>query len=163
MLMLCCFLLASREQRVSGLRFSEKTRWFYQQSFKLSSSLIEGFHTIRAWCSESWWRWCGNRDPHQLAVHAGIHREHVLKQSFQIFLAAPTATLRRRMRVDFMEEPGIDGGGILREWVHLICNEVFSDSLGLFALTNSSAHEGYWINRDAATRCQDAHEVSRSP
>uniref|UniRef100_K3W795 HECT-type E3 ubiquitin transferase n=1 Tax=Globisporangium ultimum (strain ATCC 200006 / CBS 805.95 / DAOM BR144) TaxID=431595 RepID=K3W795_GLOUD len=86
---------------------------------------------------------------------AGIHREHVLKQSFQIFLTAPTATLRRRLRVDFMEEPGIDGGGILREWIHLICNQVFSDKLGIFQLTNSSAHQGYWISRNAGKHCRN--------
>ncbi|KAF1335684.1 hypothetical protein FI667_g1254, partial [Globisporangium splendens] len=118
-------------QRVACLGFSEKVRWFYQQSLKLSSSLVEGFHTIR------------------------IHREHVLKQSFQIFLTAPTATLRRRLRVDFMEEPGIDGGGILREWIHLICNQVFSDKLGVFQLTNSSAHQGYWISRNAGKHCRN--------
>lgn len=86
---------------------------------------------------------------------SGIHREHVLKQSFQIFLTAPTATLRRRLRVDFMEEPGIDGGGILREWIHLICNQIFLDSLGIFQLTNSTAHQGYWINRNAAKQCRN--------
>ena len=92
-------------------------------------------------------------------VCAGIHREHVLKQSFQIFLTAPTATLRRRLRVDFMEEPGIDGGGILREWIHLICNQVFSDKLGIFQLTNSTAHQGYWISRNAGKHCRNHLQV----
>lgn len=64
------------------------------------------------------------------------------------------------MRVDFMEEPGVDGGGILREWVHLICDELFAAPLGLFAPTHSSAHSGLWIRRaGAAPRSQETLEV----
>lgn len=55
--------------------------------------------------------------------------------------------LRRRLRVDFVDEPGIDGGGILREWMQLLCQELFTESRGLFVTTNSVYHHGYWINR----------------
>ncbi|CAH0477350.1 unnamed protein product [Peronospora belbahrii] len=109
--------------RVATLTFSEKAQWFYQYSVKLSFSIMDGYHTIQ------------------------IHRNRVLNQSMSFFLAAPSATLRRRLRVNFIEEVGIDGGGILREWLHLVCTQMFSEALGLFSHTSSTAHQGYWINR----------------
>ncbi|KAG6609405.1 uncharacterized protein IUM83_00497 [Phytophthora cinnamomi] len=115
--------------RVSGLAFSEKAQWFYQYSLKLSSSIVDGYHTIR------------------------IHRDKVLKQSMTLFMSAPSGTLHRRLRVDFMDEAGVDGGGILREWLHLVCSQLFDDAPGLFTLTSSSAHQGYWINRTATGKC----------
>ncbi|KAH7479101.1 E3 ubiquitin-protein ligase SMURF1 [Phytophthora ramorum] len=115
--------------RVSTLPFSEKAQWFYQYSLKLCSSIVDGYHTIR------------------------IHRDRVLKQSMTLFMSAPDATLHRRLRVDFMDEVGVDGGGILREWLHLVCSQLFAESLGLFTLTSSAAHQGYWINRTATGKC----------
>eukprot|EP00644_Phytophthora_capsici_P002252 jgi/Phyca11/114730/e_gw1.27.204.1 len=111
--------------RVSTLAFSEKAQWFYQYSLKLCSSIVDGYHTIR------------------------IHRDKVLKQSMALFMSAPNGTLHRRLRVDFVDEVGVDGGGILREWLHLVCSQLFAEAPGIFTRTNSSAHQGYWINRTA--------------
>ncbi|KAG2763239.1 hypothetical protein Pcac1_g25091 [Phytophthora cactorum] len=71
--------------RASTLDFSEKAQWFYQYSLKLCSSIVDGYHTIR------------------------IHRDRVLKQSMNLFMSAPSGTLHRRLRVDFMDEAGVDG------------------------------------------------------
>lgn len=60
---------------------------------------------------------------------------------------ASAMVLRRRLRVDFLDEPGVDGGGILREWLQLLCKELFADSRDLFTTTNSPQHHGYWIKR----------------
>ncbi|KAL7691329.1 putative HECT domain, Zinc finger, RanBP2-type, HECT, E3 ligase catalytic domain-containing protein [Plasmopara halstedii] len=109
--------------RASTLSFLEKTQWFYQYSLKLCPSIVDGHHTIR------------------------IHRDRVIEQSMALFMSTPIGTLHRRLRVDFMGEAGVDGGGLLREWLHLVCNELFSETQGLFTLTSSSAHQGYWILR----------------
>ncbi|CAI5745279.1 unnamed protein product [Peronospora destructor] len=116
---------------VAALTFSKKVQWFYRYSLKLSFSITDGFHTIR------------------------IHRDKVLKQSVALFLSVPSATLHRRLRVDFMEEVGVDGGGILREWLHLICSQLFAEPLGLFSLTSATAHQSYWINRAATKKSTD--------
>ncbi|KAL3673557.1 hypothetical protein V7S43_001262 [Phytophthora oleae] len=121
--------------RVSTLTFSEKAQWFYQYSLKLCSSLMVGYHTIR------------------------IHRDKVLKQSMTLFMSAPNGTLHRRLRVDFMDEVGVDGGGILREWLHLVCSQLFAETPGLFTLTSSSAHQGYWISRTATGKCSKQLEM----
>ncbi|KAG3233709.1 hypothetical protein PI124_g21220 [Phytophthora idaei] len=121
--------------RASTLAFSEKAQWFYQYSLKLCSSIVDGYHTIR------------------------IHRDRVLKQSMNLFMSAPSGTLHRRLRVDFMDEAGVDGGGILREWLHLVCSQLFAEAPGLFALTSSSAHQGYWINRTPTEKFTKQLEV----
>ncbi|CAH0489338.1 unnamed protein product [Peronospora farinosa] len=116
---------------VAALTFSKKVQWFYRYSLKLSSSIANGFHTIR------------------------IHRDRVLKQSVTLLLSVPSATLHRSFRVHFMEEVGVDGGGILREWLHLICSQLFAEPLGLFSLTSSTVHQGYWINRTATKKSNE--------
>ncbi|ETP35555.1 hypothetical protein, variant 1 [Phytophthora nicotianae P10297] len=121
--------------RASTLVFSEKAQWFYQYSLKLCSSIVDGYHTIR------------------------IHRDRVLKQSMNLFMSAPSGTLHRRLRVDFMDEAGVDGGGILREWLHLVCSQLFAEAPGLFTLTSSSAHQGYWFNRTSAEKCTKQLEM----
>lgn len=115
--------------RIAAMPFAEKAQWFYQYALKTCSTIVDGYHTIR------------------------IHREKVLKQSLDLIMAAPTSTLHRRLRVDFMDEAGVDGGGILREWLHLVCNDLFAEQQGLFKLTNSSSHQGYWIHRTHAKKC----------
>ncbi|KAF4047304.1 HECT domain-containing protein [Phytophthora infestans] len=121
--------------RASTLAFSEKAQWFYQYSLKLCSSIVEGYHTIR------------------------IHRDRVLKQSMNLIMSAPSGTLHRRLRVDFVDEAGVDGGGILREWLHLVCSQLFAEAPGLFTLTSSSAHQGYWINRTSTGKCTKQLEM----
>ncbi|GMF46440.1 unnamed protein product [Phytophthora fragariaefolia] len=76
-----------------------------------------------------------------------------------LFMSAPSGTLHRRLRVDFMDEVGVDGGGILREWLHLVCSQLFTEAPGLFTPTSSSAHQGYWINRTTTGKCTKQLEV----
>jgi hypothetical protein len=82
----------------------------------------------------------------------GIRRENVLDESMNLLSKASAMVMRRRLRVDFVDEPGIDGGGILREWLQLLCQELFAESRGLFATANSSQHHGYWIKRTNDTQ-----------
>ncbi|DBA03296.1 TPA: hypothetical protein N0F65_011655 [Lagenidium giganteum] len=118
-------------ERASSRPFSDKIQWFYSYELKYSIPPLDGDHTIR------------------------VHREHVLKQSVEILLTAPPETLRRNLRVTFMDEPGIDAGGILREWVHLVCKHLFAEELGIFQRTNTTHGCGYWINPDASKVCRN--------
>jgi E3 ubiquitin ligase SMURF1/2 len=90
-----------------------------------------------------------------------VHRDRVLKQTVQIFQVTPPVTLRRHLRVDFMDEPGIDGGGILREWLQLVCKELFAETLGLFKRTASSVDGGYWIHRTATRKSNSELQMYR--
>ncbi|KAJ0408492.1 hypothetical protein P43SY_006422 [Pythium insidiosum] len=121
--------------RTSRLPFPLKLQWFLRESLRLSDEQGDCNYTIH------------------------IHREHLLKQSMQLFLTAPPLSLRRHLRVDFMAEPGQDGGGILREWLQLVCHELFAESLGLFVQTSTSAEPRYWINRNAARTCRSHLEM----
>jgi len=56
----------------------------------------------------------------------------------------PPQDMRQWMRVTFAGEPGVDVGGIEREWFVLTAQELFSPAAGLFVLTPGSS--GYRLN-----------------
>lgn len=53
--------------------------------------------------------------------------------------------LRTYLKITFAGEPGIDAGGLLREWFGIVCKEIFSDQRGLFIPTKGE-DMSYWIN-----------------
>lgn len=53
--------------------------------------------------------------------------------------------LHMYLKITFEGEPGIDAGGLLREWFGLVCKDIFSDKLGLF-LPTKGENMSYWIN-----------------
>ena len=140
------------------MTFSEKVQWFYRYSLKLSSSLVGGFHIIRTRTVNSVYLICFNLLTHCCGC-VGVQRDRVLEQSIALFSTAPRANLHRCLRVDFMNEVGVDGGGILREWLHLVCSQLFTGDLGLFSLTSSAIHQGYWINRTATEKTAEELQV----
>lgn len=60
-------------------------------------------------------------------------------------LNLPSLLLRERLRVEFTDEPGIDAGGLVREWSLLVCEALFDESLGIFQPTRVD-QVSYWIN-----------------
>lgn len=73
-----------------------------------------------------------------------IRREHLLEDSFSQIMALDPALFTKKLRVVFVGEPGIDAGGLLREWFLLVTQKVFDPSFGLFIAAGSDA--GYTIN-----------------
>jgi hypothetical protein len=62
-----------------------------------------------------------------------------------LLMLVPASDLRQRLRIEFIEEPGLDAGGLMREWVLLLCEQMFDESFGLFQPTHVE-NLGYWIN-----------------
>ena len=42
------------------------------------------------------------------------------------------ADMRKRWRIEFSGEPGIDSGGVTREWFELVTEQIFNPDLGLW-------------------------------
>ncbi|VVT56094.1 uncharacterized protein SAPINGB_P004805 [Magnusiomyces paraingens] len=74
--------------------------------------------------------------PQQLYLHICVRRDHLLQDSFQI-LEAQENDLKKGIRVKFVDEPGIDVGGLKKEWFLLLIRELFSEELGLFKVEDS--------------------------
>ena len=64
-------------------------------------------------------------------VRLSIHRSNVLEESLRL-LRLPTAQqlLAGPLRVAFIDEVGIDGGGIAREWTGMVLNQLLESSSG---------------------------------
>ena len=48
--------------------------------------------------------------------------------------------LRKRLMIKFKDEDGLDYGGITREWLYLISQEMFNPHYGLFRYSKDSQY-----------------------
>ena len=72
-------------------------------------------------------------------VRLSIRREHVLEDSLRLLrLPTPGQLLAGPLRVSFVDECGIDGGGLAREWVAMVLRQLLESSSGLMATLSSS-------------------------
>jgi hypothetical protein len=77
-----------------------------------------------------------------------LHRENVLEESHKAIMSISNANdLHKWLRIQFIGEPGIDAGGLEREWFDTIAKGLMSPSLGLFVNGLSESLGGsYHIN-----------------
>jgi hypothetical protein len=94
--------------RVSGLPFQEKVRWFQTQCEVLRVP----------WDVE-----------HQ---HIKVRRESLLDDSMHAIESIRPDQMRQRFRFEFINEPGIDAGGVAREFFHLCSEQLFNPNFALF-------------------------------
>ncbi|CAB1116618.1 unnamed protein product [Ectocarpus sp. CCAP 1310/34] len=66
------------------------------------------------------------------AMRIEVNRKNLLEDSFAQVSAMNAGELRRWLRVQFVGEPGVDAGGLEREWFMLVCSALFDPSTGLF-------------------------------
>lgn len=106
---------------VHNLPFTDKIRWFSTEIHRL------------------WLPW---ESGHAELV---VRRDHLLADSFELVRAMKPYQLRQRWRVVFAGEPGLDAGGVMREWFTLLFAELFDPNFGLFVSTVGD-ERSYWIN-----------------
>ena len=52
--------------------------------------------------------------------------------------------MKKPMRVEFIGEPAIDEGGVIKEYFQLLLIEIFNPQLGMFLYNEEKRH--YWFN-----------------
>ena len=62
-----------------------------------------------------------------------IEREHLLSQTLEKIGKAEPSDLRKKLRIVFKGEEGIDAGGVTREFFQLLGAELFDDSSGMWS------------------------------
>ncbi|KAH9095016.1 hypothetical protein LEN26_017969 [Aphanomyces euteiches] len=112
-------------ESVAALPFRHKVRWFLQELDKVAVPWEEGHLLLK------------------------IRRDAVLEESMHLLMLIPASDLRQRLRIEFIDEPGLDAGGLLREWVLLLCERLFDGSYGLFQ-SSLVEQSGYWINTNSS-------------
>jgi E3 ubiquitin-protein ligase HUWE1 len=68
-----------------------------------------------------------------------VRRSDILADSFQQLCDADVRTWLGVVHVSFANEPGVDGGGLLREWLSCLGTELFRPGHALFRPTRSSS------------------------
>ncbi|CAI5730179.1 unnamed protein product [Hyaloperonospora brassicae] len=82
-----------------------------------------------------------------------IERDNLLHNSCEQLLWATPDQLHQSLRIKFANEPGVDAGGLVREWFTLMTKEVFDDLTGLFF--RSPNGDGLRINPASAEASVD--------
>lgn len=80
------------------------------------------------------------------SINIKVHRNNVFEDSFQRFQDLRGEALRGKLRIDFIDEEGMDAGGLTREWFQILSKEIFNQDYGLFTL--SATGNTYQPNKD---------------
>ncbi|OWZ06040.1 HECT E3 ubiquitin ligase [Phytophthora megakarya] len=105
---------------VMALSFRMKKQWFLVQLSRIATPVTEAVAKLL------------------------VTRDQIIQQSLQLAEAAPDA-LHAYLKITFEGEPGIDAGGLLREWFGIVCKQIFSEKMGLFVPTKGE-DMSYWID-----------------
>ncbi|GME88556.1 unnamed protein product [Ambrosiozyma monospora] len=74
-----------------------------------------------------------------------VRRQHITSDSLRC-IKAHQSDFQKLLRVEFVDEPGIDAGGLKKEWFLLLTKELFSADRGLFAVNEESGQSWFAIN-----------------
>lgn len=85
-----------------------------------------------------------------LYVHMRINRQTLLDDSINLFQKWHSTPKQRLLKVEFKGEPGIDAGGLTREWLYLFYQKLFEPSLDVFVVDDSSNYCWFGSNPDPA-------------
>ena len=65
-----------------------------------------------------------------------IRREHILQDSYNQLRMRSVAEMRSKLSIVFVNEEGVDGGGLIREWFTILAREIFNPNIALFELSH---------------------------
>ncbi|DAZ92901.1 TPA: hypothetical protein N0F65_013063, partial [Lagenidium giganteum] len=114
-------------ETIRRLCFPEKHRWFMQETAAI----------LRV-------RWNNPTNSNDVVLHAP--RERLLQSTMEGLISVCQQQLHRPLRVQFINEPGVDAGGLVREWFDLVLREFLDESNGLFVRTENNE---YTVNLSA--------------
>ncbi|XP_071946832.1 probable E3 ubiquitin-protein ligase HECTD2 [Antedon mediterranea] len=82
-------------------------------------------------------------DMTMLFLNLKVRRSHLVSDSLHE-IAAKKQDLKKKLRVIFAGEPGLDLGGLTKEWFLLLLRKIFKEEYGMF-LYNKKCHS-FWFN-----------------
>lgn len=109
---------------VQGKALEEKTAWFQNICTTLTSAWEDGH------------------------IKMVVRRRHLLLDSVDAIMSLGRDDLRKRWRIEFLGEPGIDAGGVTREWFQLVTKQIFDPDFGLWL---SSVNNQMCVNINPAS------------
>ncbi|CAB4055444.1 SMURF [Lepeophtheirus salmonis] len=91
---------------------------------------------------------CWPQDPLSIALH-GVSRQEVFEDSYRQIVKMRYKVMRKKLRVKFRNEEGLDYGGVAREWLYLLSHEMLNPYYGLFQYSSEDVYT-LQINPDSA-------------
>jgi len=88
--------------------FTQKAEWFRKTCTRLSVEWDEGHIEIK------------------------VRRKYLLSDSMPSVMSLSRNDLRKTWKFIFIDEPGVDAGGLKREWFQLVTSEIFNPDTGLW-------------------------------
>ena len=64
-----------------------------------------------------------------------VRRKHLLLDSVDAVMSLGRDDLRKRWRMEFLGEPGLDAGGLTKEWFELVTEQMYDPDFGLWKPT----------------------------
>jgi hypothetical protein len=111
----------------SRLVYNNKTLLSYSD---IANVQTKGLEEKTAWfqsiCKELLADW---DDGHVKIV---VRRHTLLHDSVEAVMSLGREDMRKRWRIEFLGEPGIDAGGVTREWFQLLTEQIFDPDFGLW-------------------------------
>jgi hypothetical protein len=80
----------------------------------------------------------GKEDSRNRAKIIHVRRDYLLEDSIKEVMSLSRKDMRTLWRINFINEPGIDAGGLAKEWFELVTDEVFDPAKGLWQMSESN-------------------------
>ena len=104
--------LAQELSRYAAMPFQHKEAWFRQQIAKIQVPWEDGH------------------------IKINVRRNNLREDSMEAIESITPADMRKIFRFEFINEPGVDAGGVAREWFHLVSEELFNPDCGLWTYSS---------------------------
>lgn len=77
-------------------------------------------------CQELAYPWESQR------IQVVVRRDHLLADAVRAVMSLSRVDMRKRWKVEFVNEPGLDAGGVTREFFELVTDQIFNPDFGLW-------------------------------
>ncbi|CAB9507232.1 Probable E3 ubiquitin-protein ligase hulA [Seminavis robusta] len=88
-----------------------------------------------------------------------VRRQFLLPDSVASIMSLSRVECRKKWRLEFMGEKGMDVGGLTREWFLLLTEQLFDPAFGLWKHPHSEAQGTVSIHPNSAVTCPEDHLV----
>jgi hypothetical protein len=88
-----------------------------------------------------------------------VRRQYLLPDSVGAIMSLSREELRKKWRMEFVGEKGMDVGGLTREWFQLLTQQLYDPAFGLWKHPHTEAQGIVSIHPNSAVTCPEDHLV----
>ena len=81
------------------------------------------------------------------SFHIVVRRDHLVSDSLKE-ISSKQKDLKKKLKVSFVGEPGLDMGGLTKEWFQLLIKQIFDAEYGMFVYHTHSRYRSLLCSLD---------------